>query len=53
MHQIPFLVLYGQFSLIIVNSSVIERNETVPFAEMWMDPEAVSQGEVSQKEKDR
>ena len=28
-------------------NSVIERNEIVPFAEMWMDPETVIQSEVS------
>ena len=31
--------------------SVIKRNETVPFAETWMDLDAVIQSEVSQKEK--
>ena len=31
--------------------SVINRNETVPFAETWMDLDAVIQSEVSQKEK--
>ena len=34
-------------------NSVIERNEIVPFAEMWMDPETVIQSEVSQKEKNK
>ena len=29
----------------------INRNKTVPFAEMWMDLETVIQSEVSQKEK--
>ena len=28
-------------------------NETVPFVEMWMDPETVIQSEVSQKEKNK
>ena len=31
--------------------SAIKRNETVPFAETWMNPESVIQSEVSQKEK--
>ena len=31
--------------------SAIKRNETVPFAETWMDLEAVIQSVVSQKEK--
>ena len=31
--------------------SAIKRNETVPFAETWMDLETVIQSEVSQKEK--
>ena len=31
--------------------SAIERDKTVPFAEMWMDPESVIQNEVSQKER--
>ena len=33
--------------------SAIKRNETGPFAEMWMDLEIVIQSEVSQKEKYR
>ena len=33
--------------------SAIKRNETVPFAEMWIDPETVIQSEVSQKEKNK
>ena len=31
--------------------SAIKRNETVPFAEMWVYLEIVIQSEVSQKEK--
>ena len=31
--------------------SAIKRNEIVPFAETWMNPESVIQSEVSQKEK--
>ena len=33
--------------------SAIKRNEIVPFAETWMGPETVIQGEVSQKEKNK
>ena len=33
--------------------SALKRNKTVPFAEMWMDPEAIIQSEVSQKEKNK
>ena len=33
--------------------SVIERNETGSFVEMWMDLETVIQSEVSQKEKNK
>ena len=33
--------------------SGIKRNKTVPFAEMWMDLETVTQSEVSQKEKNK
>ena len=33
--------------------SAIKRNETVPFAETWMDLETVIQSEVSQKEKNK
>ena len=33
--------------------SAIKRNETVPFAEKWMDLESVIQSEVSQKEKNK
>ena len=33
--------------------SAIKRNETVPFAEMWVDLETVIQSEVSQKEKNK
>ena len=33
--------------------SAIKRNEIVPFAETWMDPEIVLQSEVSQKEKNK
>ena len=33
--------------------SAIKRNETVSFAEMWMDLETVIQSEVSQKEKNK
>ena len=31
----------------------IKKNETVPFADMWMDIETVIQHEVSQKEKNK
>ena len=33
--------------------SAIKRNEIVPFAEMWMDLETVTQSEVNQKEKNK
>ena len=33
--------------------SAIKMNETVPFVEMWMDPETVIQSELSQKEKNK
>ena len=33
--------------------SAIKRNETVPSAETWMDPEIVIQSEVSEKEKNK
>ena len=33
--------------------SAIKRNETVPFAETWMDLETVIQSEVSQREKNK
>ena len=33
--------------------SALKRNKTVPFADMWMDPEAIIQSEVSQKEKNK
>ena len=33
--------------------SAIKRNETVPFAETWMDLETVIQRELSQKEKNK
>ena len=33
--------------------SAIKKNEIVPSAEMWMDPETVIQSEVSQKEKNK
>ena len=33
--------------------SAIKRNETVPFAETWMNQETVIQSEVSQKEKNK
>ena len=33
--------------------SAIKSNETVQFAEMWMDLETVIQSEVSQKEKNK
>ena len=33
--------------------SAIQRNETVPFAETWMDLESVIHSEVSQKEKNK
>ena len=33
--------------------SAIKRNETVPFAETWMDLETVIHSEVSQKEKNK
>ena len=33
--------------------SAIRRNETVPFAEMWMDLESFIQSEESQKEKNK
>ena len=31
--------------------SAIEMNETVPFAETWMEPKTVIHSEVSQKKK--
>ena len=33
--------------------SAINRNEIVPFADTWMDPETVTPSEVSQKEKNK
>ena len=33
--------------------SAIQKNEIVPFSEMWMDLETVIQGDVSQKEKNK
>ena len=33
--------------------SAIQKNEIVPFSEMWMDLEIVIQGEVNQKEKNK
>ena len=33
--------------------SAIKRNETVSFAEMWMDLETVIQGKVNRKEKNK
>ena len=33
--------------------SAIKRNEIVPSAETWMDPETVIQSEVSQREKNK
>ena len=33
--------------------SAIKRNQTGSFVEMWMDPETVTQSEVSQKEKNK
>ena len=33
--------------------SALKRNKTVPFAEMWMDPEAIIQSDISQKEKNK
>ena len=38
---------------IMENYSVIKRNETMPFAATWMDPEIVILNEVSQKEKNK
>ena len=35
------------------NYSVIERNEIVPFAEMWMDVETVAQKDLNQKEQNK
>ena len=31
----------------------IKRNKTVPFAEMWMDPETIIQSEEREKEKNK
>ena len=36
-----------------IHNGILERYETVPFAETWMDLETVIQTEVSQKEKDK
>ena len=33
--------------------SAIKRNETMPFATTWMDPEMIILGSVSQEEKDK
>ena len=33
--------------------SAIKKNETMPFAATWMDPEIIILSEVSQKEKDK
>ena len=38
---------------IMENYSVIKRNETMPFAATWMDPEIVILCEISQTEKDK
>ena len=35
------------------NYSAIKRNKIMPFAQTWMDLETVTQGEVSQKEKNK
>ena len=33
--------------------SVIKRNDIMPFAETWMDPESVIQSKVSQRQRDK
>ena len=33
--------------------SAIKKNETIPFAATWMDPEIIILSEVSQTEKDK
>ena len=33
--------------------SAIKMNETVPFVEMWMDPQTITPSEISQKEKNK
>ena len=33
--------------------SAIKRNEIVPFAQFWMDPETIIQSEVVRKEKNK
>ena len=33
--------------------SAIKKNEIIPFAATWMDPEIITLSEVSQKEKDK
>ena len=33
--------------------SAIKKNETVPFAATWMEPETLILSEISQKEKDK
>ena len=33
--------------------SAIKKNEIMPFAATWMDPEIITLSEVSQKEKDK
>ena len=38
---------------IMENYSVIKRNETMPFAATWMDPEIVILNEVGQTQKDK
>ena len=38
---------------IYIGILVTKRNETVPFAETWMDLEIVVRSEVNQKEKNR
>ena len=39
--------------LLLVDCLKIKKNEIMPFAAMWMDPEIITLSEVSQKEKDK
>ena len=37
----------------MVYYSAIKKNETLPFATMWMDSEGITPSEISQTEKDK
>ena len=50
-----FFKFYGalQFSKISHTYSAIKKNEVMPFAATWMQPEITILSEVSQKDKDK